>query len=77
MMKDKENIKIEPSATPGLLGPLWLEWSNEGRSYVNDNGLRDAMKNSTHIAWATGGLFVPEEMMKEFYDRGKKELGKL
>lgn len=62
LMKDKENIKIEPSATPGLLGPL----------RVNAD-----MKNTTHIAWATGGLFVPEAMMQEFYSRGKKQLGGL
>ena len=77
MMKDKEDIKIEPSATPGLLGPFWLEGSSEGKAYIEDNGLGDIMKDATHIAWATGGLFVPEAMMKEFYDRGKKELGKL
>ena len=62
MMKDEENIKIEPSATPGLLGPLQVESS---------------VKNATHIAWATGGLFVPEDMMREFYERGKKQLGEL
>ena len=62
MMKDEENIKIEPSATPGLLGPLQVESS---------------VKNATHIAWATGGLFVPEAMMREFYERGKKQLGEL
>jgi len=71
MMKDEEGIKIEPSATPGLLGPIWLEGSSEGRAYINANGLNGNMKNSTHIAWATGGLFVPEDMMQEFYDRGK------
>lgn len=77
MMKDMEGIKIEPSATPGLLGPIWLEGSNEGKDYINANGLSGKMKNATHIAWATGGLFVPEAMMQEFYDRGKKQLGKL
>lgn len=77
MMKDKENIKIEPSATPGLLGPIKLYGSSEGKSYINDNGLKSKMENATHIAWATGGLFVPEAMMEEFYYRGKKELGKL
>lgn len=77
MVKDSEGIKIEPSATPGLLGPIWLEGSDEGRAYINANGLSGKMKDATHIAWATGGLFVPEAMMQEFYDRGKKLLGKL
>lgn len=77
MMKDEEGIKIEPSATPGLLGPIWLTESSEGKAYVNVNGLNDSMKNATHIAWATGGLFVPEPMMQDFYNRGEKELGRL
>ncbi len=71
MMKDEENIKIEPSATPGLLGPLQAE------AYINANLPEVSMKNATHIAWATGGLFVPEDMMQEFYKRGKKQLGEL
>jgi D-serine dehydratase len=77
MMKDEEGIKIEPSATPGLLGPLWLEGSDKGRDYIKANGLDDIMKAANHIAWATGGLFVPEAMMQEFYDRGKKLLSLL
>jgi D-serine dehydratase len=77
IMKDEENIKIEPSAAPGLLGPIWLEGSIEGKDYINTNELSGKMKNATHIAWATGGLFVPEDMMQGFYDRGKKQLGKL
>lgn len=72
MMKDDEGIKIEPSATPGLLGPIWLAGSNIGREYIKANGLGDGMRNANHIAWATGGLFVPEDMMQEFYNRGKK-----
>lgn len=77
MMKDTEGIKIEPSATPGLLGPLKLTGSDIGREYTKANKLESIMKNATHIAWATGGLFVPDAMMQEFYERGKKELGKL
>jgi D-serine dehydratase len=77
LMKDDENIKIEPSATPGLLGPLKLSGSSEGKAYIEANRLNESMKNATHIAWATGGLFVPEDMMRQFYDKGKKELGKL
>ncbi len=75
MMKDEEGIKMEPSATPGLLGPLWLEGSDKGREYIKTNGLEGIMKNANHIAWATGGLFVPDAMMQEFYNRGKKLLG--
>lgn len=74
VMKDSEAIKIEPSATPGLLGPIWLEGSDEGKRYIKAHDLSDRMKAANHIAWATGGLFVPEDMMQEFYDKGKKLL---
>jgi D-serine dehydratase len=77
IIKEEEGIKIEPSATPGLLGPIWLEGSIEGKDYIDTNGLRGRMKDAVHIAWATGGLFVPEDMMQEFFDRGKKLMGKL
>lgn len=71
LLKDTEGLKIEPSAAPGLLGPLYLLNSSEGRRYIEDNGLTDKMKNAVHIAWATGGLFVPEDLMQGFYDKGK------
>lgn len=77
MMKEEEGIKMEPSATPGLLGPIWLEGSIEGKDYINTKGLSGKMKDAIHIAWATGGLFVPEDMMQEFYDKGKRLMGKL
>jgi D-serine dehydratase len=51
-----------------------MSGSDEGRDYIDNNGLKVNMNNSTHIAWATGGLFVPEAMMQEFYNRGKKEI---
>lgn len=76
-MKDKEDIKIEPSATPGLLGPIWMQDSDKGREYIKANRLGEKIKNANHIAWATGGLFVPEDMMKEFYNKGKKLMGEL
>ncbi|MGE5633303.1 MAG: D-serine ammonia-lyase [Caulobacteraceae bacterium] len=76
MMKDSEDIKIEPSATPGLLGPLMLLGSAAGKAYIAEKELGSRMKDATHIAWATGGLFVPEPMMQEFYEKGKRLLNK-
>jgi D-serine dehydratase len=32
------------------------------------------MANAVHIAWATGGSFVPEDMKKDFYEKGKRLL---
>ncbi len=71
MLRDSENIKIEPSATPGLLGPLRILDSDYVEN-LKQNKIDEA--KITHIAWATGGLFVPAEMMAEFYSEGKKIL---
>ncbi|MFZ5351530.1 MAG: D-serine ammonia-lyase [Bacillota bacterium] len=71
LLKDCEDILLEPSAAPGLIGALKLCNTKEGRRYIENNGLKDSMENSTHIAWSTGGSFVPEKMLREFYDRGK------
>jgi D-serine dehydratase len=57
LLKDTENIEIEPSAAASLMGPVVL--SNN---------------NATHIAWATGGSFVPAEMRNDFYEKGKRLL---
>ncbi len=70
-LRDSEGIIVEPSATPGLLGAAKISLTDEGREYLRANGLEGYMKASTHIAWATGGSFVPEEMMESFYKRGK------
>jgi len=74
MMKDSENIKIEPSATPGLLGPIMLSGTEAGKRYIETMNLGNRMNNAIHIAWATGGLFVPDEMMRQFYEKGKSIL---
>ncbi|MFL0245984.1 D-serine ammonia-lyase [Candidatus Clostridium stratigraminis] len=60
LLKDSEGIKIEPSAAAGLLGPLLVK--------VKDT--------STHIAWATGGLFLPDDIYLKFYNKGKRLLNK-
>ncbi|WP_425449633.1 D-serine ammonia-lyase [Dethiothermospora halolimnae] len=54
ILKDSENIKIEPSAASSLLGPNLIE-SN---------------KNSHHICWLTGGLFLPDRLYEEMYRVG-------
>lgn len=55
MLKDSEDIKIEPSAASSLLGPITVSPEQKG----------------THISWATGGLFLPENLYKEMYNQGK------
>ncbi|MFL0267311.1 D-serine ammonia-lyase [Candidatus Clostridium radicumherbarum] len=60
LLKDSEGIKIEPSAAAGLLGPLLVK----------------AKDTSTHIAWATGGLFLPDDIYLKFCNKGKSLLNK-
>ncbi len=63
-LKDTENIFLEPSATAGLIGPQLMEKSG----YAQKHNLN--LTNATHIAWATGGMLVPQQQRENFYARG-------
>ena len=63
-LKDSENIFLEPSATAGLIGPQLMQKSG----YAQTHHLN--LKNATHIAWATGGMLVPQQQRDLFYARG-------
>lgn len=65
-LKDSENIFVEPSATAGLIGPQLMQKSG----YAKMHNLN--LENATHIAWATGGLLVPQQQRELFYKRGRK-----
>ena len=67
-LADSEDIFIEPSACAGFTGPQHV-LSAEG--YLIKNGLKDKLKNATHILWATGGNMVPKEEMQSYYHMGK------
>ncbi|MEY2194846.1 D-serine ammonia-lyase [Neobacillus sp. BF23-41] len=65
---DTEGIHLEPSALAGMIGPIKL--SKEGTDYLLKHNLTKKMSKSTHIIWGTGGNMVPEEMMKQYYQKG-------
>jgi D-serine dehydratase len=65
---ETENIEIEPSACAAFQGPIMLGSTEEGRIYIMKHELNYKMNNSTHIAWATGGSLVPEEINKAFLE---------
>ena len=67
---DLENIRLEPSALAGMLGPYNIEISPKGKDYIKKEGIKN-MKNATHIVWATGGNLVPADIMEEYYNKGK------
>ena len=60
MLKDTEDIFIEPSACAAF----------EGLRYVHGG------ENDIHIIWATGGNMVPEEEKTAYYNKGKNALEK-
>ncbi|KQM68685.1 D-serine ammonia-lyase [Xylophilus sp. Leaf220] len=69
------SIRIEPSAAAGLAGPAMLRASAAGQAYLARRGLADRMAQSTHIAWTTGGLFVPDEEYERLHARGAAAAG--
>ena len=69
MLQDKHKIRIEPSAAAGFPGPCRIYHDKE---YANSI----FTPHTTHIFWATGGLFVPEDLMKDFYRKGKEMIEK-
>lgn len=64
MLKDTEDIFLEPSATAGLVGP----------QRIASTGYFDTlnMAKATQVVWATGGDLVPEHERREFYEKGKR-----
>ncbi len=63
---ETENIFIEPSSCAAFEGPALLGRSAQWREYIEAHGLSGKMRNAAHIAWATGGRLVPEEIRQEY-----------
>lgn len=61
-----ENIFIEPSAASSLAGPQTIKSSG----YIDS--LQIDPQNITHLCWATGGSFVPQEEREIYFQRGKR-----
>ena len=59
---NRENIFVEPSATSGFPGYALIQLQDE---YLNRFS-SEAMKNSTHILWATGGGMVPDDVRAKY-----------
>jgi D-serine dehydratase len=66
-LADSEKIMLEPSALAGMKGIVNVTASESGRKYLLNRGITGKEQNITHIAWATGGSMVPDEIMKEYY----------
>lgn len=60
-----EDIFIEPSACASFAAFLQPEILG---NYVNQAGLTNCMGQAVHIAWATGGNMVPEDMVRTYLE---------
>ena len=67
-----ENLYLEPSALAGMKGISVVEHSDKGNDYLSKYDLDKYMDNSNHIVWATGGSMVPKDIMKTYYEKGRK-----
>ncbi|MGV2909522.1 D-serine ammonia-lyase [Achromobacter sp. AGC25] len=70
-LHDSEGLRIEPSAAAGFSGPRHLCGSVAGQAWLRTQGLQAHMSRATHLAWTTGGLFVPDEEYDRFLSRGR------
>ncbi|MED4650289.1 D-serine ammonia-lyase [Bacillus pseudomycoides] len=65
---DTEGLHLEPSALAGMIGPIKL--CKEGTDYLLKHNLTEKVRKGTHIIWGTGGSMVPEEVRKQYYQKG-------
>jgi D-serine dehydratase len=63
LLADSENIRMEPSALAGMVGPLRIVTAND---YQRSLGLASKMADATHLVWGTGGGMVPDNEMKTY-----------
>lgn len=70
MLKQIENVEVEPSAVIGCLGPAMFN-TGAGRQYLKSQNLTDSLENAVHIAWLTGGSFVPDKEYQHYLEKAK------
>ena len=59
---NSEGLYIEPSSCAGFIAPARISVDADARRYLRQNELDDRMADAVHIAWATGGSMVPQEI---------------
>ncbi|MCF2140814.1 MAG: D-serine ammonia-lyase [Candidatus Lokiarchaeota archaeon] len=67
---DSEKIKIEPSSSGVILGPVHLYQAERYSNYLKNHSILDKMKNSTHIIWLSGGKHLPKNIWEQHYKKG-------
>ena len=59
---NSEGLFIEPSSCAGFIGPATISTDEDARRYLMQNELEDKMADAVHVAWATGGSMVPQDI---------------
>lgn len=62
---ETENIFIEPSACAAFAGLRYFS-QPAMQKYLEQHNLTQRMPHAIHIAWATGGALVPEEIREQY-----------
>lgn len=65
-LKETENIFVEPSACAAFEGPVKITEYEEAKTYLESHRLTEKMEGAAHVAWATGGRLVPEEIRRGY-----------
>ncbi|MCB7302677.1 D-serine ammonia-lyase [Bariatricus massiliensis] len=65
-MLETQDIFLEPSACAAFAGPAFINNKEEAGRYIAEQGLTDKMDKAVHIAWATGGSLVPQEIREAY-----------
>jgi D-serine dehydratase len=67
MLKETEDIFIEPSSCAAFTAPVNFLKYEAGREYLKKQGLdADKLANCTQVCWATGGRLVPDEIWDKY-----------
>lgn len=64
-LNDTENIFIEPSSCAAFAGLRYFS-QPVMQKYLEQHNLTQQMPQAIHIAWATGGRLVPEEIREQY-----------
>lgn len=71
LLDANEGVRIEPSSCAAFAGPVRLLAEPETAAYCEAHGLApEVLARATHVAWATGGAFVPEAAWEEYLAEG-------
>ena len=70
LLNQTEDLKLEPSALAGMLGPLLISQHPEYAAMHHFTAAQ--LQNANHIVWGTGGGMVPPEEMQKYLSKAQK-----